>query len=168
MQLTLDILDMKSCEIRVLASYIGSLISVCPAVQYGILRTKILEREKFLALSATDENFEAKMFLPVSIRDLCWWKNIFSNTSQRNFIRSGIFTLEIFTDASLTGWGAFCGKTRTHGFWSLEEKQNHINYLELLAIFHGLRCFASNSRDCNILLRVDNSTALLHKSHGFN
>lgn len=50
LQMTLEILNKKRCKIRYLASYIGSLISVCPAVQYGLLNTKILEREKFLAL----------------------------------------------------------------------------------------------------------------------
>lgn len=77
-------------------------------------------------------------------------------------IRSGAFKLEIFTDASLSGWGASCVNNRTHGFWSLEDKRNHINYLELLAVFHALRCFAAHSKNCDILLRVDNSTALAY------
>ncbi|KYN12063.1 hypothetical protein ALC57_15771 [Trachymyrmex cornetzi] len=101
------------------------------------------------------------MALPPSIKeDLLWWENIFANPTQSNIIRSGRFALEIFTDASLTGWGAICGKIRIHGFWSAEEKQNHINLLELLAVFHALRSFASQIRRCDILLRVDNSTAL--------
>jgi len=134
---------------------------VCPGVQYGILHTKLLEREKFLALAAANENFEANMPLPLSIRkDLLCWKAIFSDTSQRNKIRPGSFDLEIFTDASMSGWGAVCANDRTHGFWSEEEKSNHINYLELLAVFHGLRCFASHLDNSNVLLRVDNSTAL--------
>jgi len=159
--MTLDMLSRKHCKIRVLASFVGSLISVCPGVQYGILHTKLLEREKFLAaLAVANDNFGANMPLPYSIReDLLWWKAIFSDTSQRNKIRSGSF--ELFTDASLSGWGAVCANNRTHGFWSEEEKPNHINYLELLAVFHGLRCFASDFENMsNILLRVDNSTAL--------
>lgn len=32
-------------------------------------------------------------------------------------------------------------------------------YLELLAVFYGLRCFALHLHECDILLRVDNSTA---------
>lgn len=161
LQKTLDMLSRDSCRIRHLASYIGSLISVCPAVQYGMLHTKILEREKFLALTSAKENFEARMSLPASLtEDLVWWRAIFADESQRNFIRSGLFALEIFSDASLTGWGAVCGIERTHGFWSPEEKIFHINYLELLAVFYALRCFASHLRDADILLRVDNSTAL--------
>lgn len=94
------------------------------------------------------------------ITDLLWWSQIFRNKSQRNQIRFGRYSREIFTDASLTGWGAVCGQERTHGFWSPEDKRFHINYLELLAVFHGLRCFASHLSNCEILLRVDNSTAL--------
>lgn len=39
LEMTSSFLNMSSCKIRVFASYIGSLISVCPAVQYGILHT---------------------------------------------------------------------------------------------------------------------------------
>ncbi|XP_067217303.1 uncharacterized protein [Linepithema humile] len=160
-QRSLDILARSSCKIRYLASFIGSLISVCPAVQYGMLHTKILERIKFLALTSTEGDFEAQMSLPSSIReDLHWWKNIFADKSQENPIRSGLFDLEIFSDAFLTGWGAVCSKGRSHGFWSPEEKHFHINYLELLAVFHALRCFAAHLSNSSVLLRVDNSTAL--------
>ncbi|KYM95321.1 hypothetical protein ALC62_14035, partial [Cyphomyrmex costatus] len=98
--------------------------------------TKILKPVIFLALTTSGNNFEARMALPPSLdTDLLWWVEIFSNKSQRNYIRSGIFELEIFSDASLTGWGAVCGEARTHGFWSTKDKLHHINYLELLAIF---------------------------------
>jgi len=60
----------------------------------------------------------------------------------------------------LTGWGAVCDGIQIHGFWSTQDKRHHINYLELLAVFHALRCFASHLRGSEILLRIDNSTAV--------
>lgn len=63
-------------------------------------------------------------------------------------------------DASLTGSGAVCDDSRTHGFWSTNNKEYHINFLELLAIFYALKCFASHLKSCDILLRVDNCTFL--------
>lgn len=39
-----------TCRIRDFASMIGSLISICPAVQYGLLYTKEFERSKFFGL----------------------------------------------------------------------------------------------------------------------
>ncbi|XP_063981069.1 uncharacterized protein LOC135164542 [Diachasmimorpha longicaudata] len=70
--------------------------------------------------------------------------------------------IEIFTHASLTGWGVFCNEKRAHGHWSKEEKQIHINYLELQAVSFGLKCFAINLRDCDVLLRADNTSAIAY------
>ncbi|KYM95814.1 hypothetical protein ALC62_13541 [Cyphomyrmex costatus] len=149
LQMTLEILNKKQCKIRYLANYIGLLIAVCPAVQYGLLHTKLLEREKFLALLVSDNIFEAQIPLQASLREDLWWKHIFTDSLQCNYIRSSLFAIEIYSDAFLSGWGAVCGERRTHGFfWS------HINYLELLAAFHALRCFASHLRNSDILLRI--------------
>ena len=48
------------------------------------------------------------------------------------------------------------------GRWSQSESKHHINYLELLASFHGLQCFVSNSRSIHVRLTVDNSTAVAY------
>lgn len=91
-------------------------------------------------------------------KDLEWWKvnaNIGSNP-----IRTHKFTVEIFSDASLTGWGCFCKGKEVRGFWDRSEKKNHINYLELLAAFFAIKCFAWNLSDCEVLFRLDNTTAI--------
>lgn len=82
--------------------------------------------------------------------------------TDRNKIWSNIFDLEIFSDASMTGWGAICGRERANGFWSRSERNNHINYLELKAAFLALKCFASKCVNKEILLRIDNVTALAY------
>ncbi|KYN03436.1 hypothetical protein ALC62_05720 [Cyphomyrmex costatus] len=90
--------------------------------------------------------------------DLIWWKeNIIYSF---NPILGPNFITEIFSDASLSGWGASCKEEKTHGFWNNEERQYHINYLELRAAFFGLKCFARKFRNCDILLRIDNTTAI--------
>lgn len=72
------------------------------------------------------------------------------------------FQFEIYTDASRTGWGAVCTSTnqRANGMWTTAEREKHINYLELLAIFLGLKTFFHQIKNCTILLRVDNTTAI--------
>ncbi|XP_036138899.1 uncharacterized protein LOC118644431 [Monomorium pharaonis] len=74
--------------------------------------------------------------------DFQWWINILSDQNQANAIRSGIPTRELFSDASLSGWGAAYGDLRTH------------------AAFYALKCFASDLANCDILLRLDNTTAI--------
>lgn len=88
----------------------SSLISVCPTVQYGLLHTKDLEREKILALRKCNEDYSATMLLPPHLQeDLAWWLNIFSNSRQSNIFLSTNFIQEIFSDASLNGCATSCG-----------------------------------------------------------
>lgn len=77
-----------------------------------------------------------------------------------NPIRKFQFKLEILSDASLSGWGIACNKEKAAGFWTQEESQFHINYLELLAAFIALKSFTKDLENCEILLRLDNTTAI--------
>lgn len=95
-----------------------------------------------------------------TLKDLHWWKENIQNLF--NVIRSFNFKKEIYTDASTSGWGAVCQRKRTKGFWSLKERLLHINTLEILAAFSGLKCFVSNDCNSQILLRIDNSTAIAY------
>jgi len=92
--------------------------------------------------------------------DLNWWQR--NASIGKNPIRLHKFTAEISSDASLTGWGAHFQDRSTHGFWTKKEKQFSINYLELLAAFFALECFVSELRNCEILLRLDNTTAIAY------
>ncbi|XP_070525983.1 uncharacterized protein [Cardiocondyla obscurior] len=103
----LDNLEEQACANEIDRLIKEGAVEAVNDLPYGMLYTKILEREKFLALSEADDDFEARMSLPASIRDdLLWWKATLENDSQCNKIRSGRFEQEIYTDASLTGWGA--------------------------------------------------------------
>nr|CAI5836392.1 unnamed protein product [Callosobruchus analis] len=53
----------KSCTIRQFASFVGKLISVCPAVQYGWAYTKEFERVKFRPLQKSDGNYNRKIYI---------------------------------------------------------------------------------------------------------
>lgn len=98
------------------------------------------------------------MLLPKYIYDdLRWWKGKIP-VSFRKIITAD-YQKEIFSDTSLIGWGAFCNGKQVRGWWKPEEKNLHINNLELRAALLALKCFADDLCDCEILIRVDNSTA---------
>lgn len=151
--------ESKRFKIREFAKLIGYLISICPAYTYGWLYTKELEHLKFKSLRKEGGNYNAYMSLnKYCTRDLDWWI--------QNLCKSGCsiqkenFLLEIFSDASSSGWGASCGTEQTHGFWDPHFKKQHINYLELMAAFLSLKSFAKHLSDCSILLRSDNKTVI--------
>lgn len=161
LELVLNFSQKRHCSIKDFASFIGSLVSVGPAVRYGLLYTKQFEREKFLALASADNVYSARMEIPRYLKiDFDWWLNVLADPRQANPICTGSFAREIFSDASRTGWGASCSSRHTHGWWSQDEKSLHINALELKAAFYALKCFATDLHDCEVLLRVDNTTAL--------
>ena len=62
----------------------------------------------------------------------------------------------------MIGWGAVNGSLSASGRWSQSESKHHINYLELLASFHALQCFVSNSRSIHVRLALDNSAAVAY------
>lgn len=149
----------SNSKIRDFAKFVGTLISACPAVAYGWLYTKLFEREKFLALQNSNGNYDAIMKISSYLKqDFQWW--IDNIATSVNVIRPLQFNLEIFSDASLTGWGLYCEGRTSRGLWSHSERNFHINHLELLAAFFGLKCFGKNLRNCNILCRIDNTTAI--------
>ena len=89
-------------------------------------------------------------------KDLSWWKANVMSTFNR--IKKSTFGVEIFSDASQIEWGVYSNWEKAHGFWNETDRKLHINVLELSAAFFGFRCFAEKLKNCNILLRIDNTT----------
>lgn len=152
-------LSKSTVTARQLAELIGSLVACIPAVPYGMLYTKRLERSKFLALSKNRLNFNVKLKLEASdFEDISWWiRNLPGACAP---IRTDSFDFEIFSDASLTGWGVYSQGSTANGLWNSNQSCHSINYLELVAAYYGLRCFARDLSNVSILLRIDNTTAL--------
>lgn len=161
LNLVKDISKRKHIKIREYAKFLGVLTSSCPAIAYGWLYTKLFEREKYLALRQSKDNYDCKMIIRTNQKyDFIWWERQIMISC--NPIRNGQYVLEIFSDASLTGWGVMCNRERSHGFWDSEEIKCHINLLELRAAFIGLKCFAREIRNSEILLRIDNTVAIAY------
>ena len=98
---------------------------------------------------------EAKM-------DLTWWSSLDRKIPWQSPLHPRIPSMTIESDASNMGWGGRQGKHQTGGRWSMEEAPHHINYLELLAAFLALQCFAKHSRNITILMRLDSVTAVTY------
>ena len=127
-------------KIRNVAKVIGLIVSSFSAIEIGKLFYRNLEKEKIEALKKSKGNYEAYMHVTESMKsELKWWYlKIFT---QNRKISHGNPSFIIETDASNLGWGAVFGKDKIGGQWINEEKEKHINYLELLAIDFALHSF---------------------------
>jgi len=94
-------------KIRDFAQLLGTLNAACPAIAYGFVYCKRLEREKLLALKLNDNNFEGKIYIKETMwQDLGWERKIVGkkySIYSFNPIRIQNYILEIFSDASTTG-----------------------------------------------------------------
>ena len=152
-------LEKSHCTILELSKLIGKLIATCPAIKYGWLYTKVMEKEKIRALRKNSGKYNRKMQISEQIKkDIEWWIKKIPNASK--FFEYESFKYEIFTDASPTGWGAVEAKNKIFGSWDDKVNGEHINYKELYAVKYALIRLADKMKNCKILLRIDNKTAI--------
>ena len=147
---------------RQIASLLGTLESYRPAIWQASLHFRYLQIRMIQALHVNNQNFDVFITLDHnSLEELRWWvSNInFVNSSP---IRPPAPTLFITTDASKTGWGTVCESQRTNGRWSVSERTQHINVLELKAAFLALKSFLKKQSHKVVCLRMDNTTAVAH------
>ena len=145
--------------IREVASVLGLLVSSFPAVMYGPLYYRQLEREKSHAIKDNNGNYEAFMSLsPDAKTELQWWIENIENSF--NVISHDPPSLTISTDASKIGWGGVFNDMTCGGHWSPQEAEEHINYLELMAAFFSLQAFVTTLNNKHVRLKIDNTTAV--------
>ena len=145
-------------KIREVARVIGLIISTFSAVEYGALHYRELESQKIIALKKNPGNFEAIMSVTAPMKaELSWWiDNV--ETQIRN-ISHGNADLVLVTDASLSGWGAHCKNQKIGGRWTVHEAGHHINCLEMLAIFYGLKSFCKDCSCIHVQVKTDSTCA---------
>ena len=90
--------------------------------------------------------------------EIVWWIHHVQKSKRK--IGHGKITRELRTDASNHGWGALSEGISTGGRWSLQEAQLHINALELLTVFLGLKALSSLEHQGHIKVLPDNTTAV--------
>ena len=73
----------------------------------------------------------------------------------------------IFTDASLSGWGAHVEPEGLlfHGLWTEDQSRLHINVLEMKANFLSLSQAVHKVKDSTVLISTDNTTVVAYIRH---
>lgn len=73
--------------------------------------------------------------------------------------------MTITTNASASGWGAVFGCEKTNGRWSVEERELHINILEMKVLLFGLMTFRRELEGIQMKCEMDNMRALAYINH---
>ena len=151
--------------LRTLAQLLGLLESYRLAVWQAPLHFRYLQALLIRGLNQMNHNYEAPVSLcSQSLGEINWWLQNLETVNGSPIITPSS-DLTIFTDASLTGWGAACGNIKTHGKWSATERQLHINVLELKGAVLGIQSLLKNQSSKIISLNMGSSTAVAYIKH---
>jgi hypothetical protein len=96
---------------------------------------------------------------PLVLPTIRWWQDP-ANVMVGVPIKFPEPQVEIFTDASLFGWGAHLNQQTVSGVWTDEQSLLHINILELEAVRLALLHFQSQLIGLSILIATDNTTVV--------
>ena len=151
--------------LRTLAQLLGLLESYRQAVWKAPLHFRHLQALLIRGLAESNHNYTTQVPLTLQAKgELTWWLQNLAKVNGSPIIHPTP-DLTIFTDASLTGWGAVCGNSQTNGKWSATEKRLHINVLELKGAMLGIQSLMKNQHSKIISLNMDNSTAVAYINH---
>lgn len=163
----LKVLNLKKLSVRKLAKVIGLMVASFQGVKYGQLHYRMCDNHKNTALKEGKGDFRTSTTLSSGCKkDLKWWVDNIDNAS--NPITKPNPDIIMETDASGIGWGACIqgdhGR-KTGGKWSKEEATQHINYLELLAVWLALQSFFPKNTNTSIKVLSDNTTTVAYLNH---
>ena len=160
-----DILKKDILTIRDFAQIIGKLVASEPGVQYAALYYKPLEIQRDLELKLNKGDFDSHIILSQKSKDcLHWW--IDNLTTAFRPLERPQPSRVIESDSSLTGYGAYdvTNDIEISGIWTNDDKEKHINYLELKAAFLALKSICKDVNNEHVRLLLDNKTAIKYIS----
>ena len=154
-------MEITKLPIWELASFIGLLVSSFPGVLYGPLFYRHLEMDKTTALRQNKGNYNADMRLSQEgVSEIKRWYDNIPTVKYPILLCNSKVDVIIYTDTSTKGWGAVKDAEKIGGRWSDEEVKYHINCLELMASFFGLKAFCKNEQGIHVQVYSDNSTTV--------
>ena len=156
-----DTLSRGKLTVKKMGSLIGKLVSTAAAVTPCMLQVRFMQQLHIKAVR-DQKLWTDIIWLDEKARlELNWWIGNLKLREGKPILTSPP-DLIIHSDAAKTGgWGAECNGVQTGGQWSREEKDLHINELEMIAADLAVKTFLRMfPRSRSILLKVDNMTAL--------
>ena len=154
-----------SISIRDLARLIGRMTATAMAVLPAPLCYRNLQRLKNQGLLTNSGDYDAKVLLDQAAKEeLQWWTHELLQWNGKP-LQPPSSDLTIETDASLLGWGAVANEVSTGSLWSEEERQSHINHLEMLGAVLAVQTYTKDKTVSHVHLRMDNQTAVCYINH---
>ena len=156
-----QLVDSHQTTAAQLSALLGLLAATEKMVPYGRLHTRPLQ---WALKSHWRHPQSLKVVVPLTEwcrQVLRWWTQP-ANITKTIALHKPTHQIEVFTDASIIGWGAHCLERTAQGRWSDRQQMWHINCLEMETVLLALKSFKTLVQGRVTLVATDNSTVLAH------
>ena len=147
---------------RVWLRVLGLLASLVDVVPLCRLHMRPLQFHLLSYFRPASRDLDTPVPLSDHVRPhLVWWA---TDEHLLQGVPFGTFrpSLSVTTDASLSGWGAFCEHRTLAGVWTTEESRLHINVLELEAVGRAVRALQDHVQGSYLTVFSDNTTVVAY------
>ena len=156
-----DLRNSKKKTIRFVARVIGILVSTFSAVEYGRMHYRNLEKCKIAALKESQGRYDAVMSITKPMKEeLDWWIDNINDQCRKIIKPKPEFIIQ--TDSSKLGWGCVIDEEIFNGRWTEQERNQHINILEMKAILFGLKACLHKVKNKHLKILSDSTTAVTY------
>ncbi|XP_069122369.1 uncharacterized protein [Argopecten irradians] len=139
--LALTFITWSHVQVRWFLSFLGYLNSLADVVPLGRLHIRPLQMFLLANWVPASREWEAWLPLNQSVKEFARWWTLKDNVLQGVPLSKPAPTMTLFTDASMTGWGAYLDGHCRSGEWSGDQLSEHINVLEMRAVLLALQAF---------------------------
>ena len=156
-----DLLEQRSAPAIFWLQLLGRMASCKGLIPFSMLHMRLIQ----LCLQS-QWNRSLPMSVEVTFPDslvphLRWW------TDRDNTLRGVMFhplppSVILTADASDEGWGGHIDDQSVAGYWEKEVQGEHINLLELRAVFRSLKEFRTRLQGTTVLIQSDNTTVVAY------
>jgi len=150
-----ELIHAQSVPVRWFLKFLGFFNSLADIIPQGRLHIRPLQSFLLLQWCPVSQNWDFPFLLDQSFRQASLWWTL-SGFSLTRVAPSRT----LYSDASMTGWGAYPSGQPVSGLWSREERYLYINVLEMKAVLLAVSSFLPQFRDQEICLTTDISTVV--------
>jgi len=156
-----ELIQAQSVPVRWFLKFLGFINSLADVIPLWRLHIRPLQ-SFLLQCSPFSQNWDFPLLFDQSVRQASlWWTQKDNVLSEVPFTRASP-SRTLYTDISMTVWGAYLSGQLVSGLWSQEERSVHINVLEMKSVLLAVSAFLPQLRDQEICLSTDNSTVVAY------
>ena len=152
----------RTCSAKMMASLLGTMESLAETVPLGRVLKRPLQRALAERFQPHIHGWAHVILLgPWFAQAIQMWLDVLPNPQPVPLVLPAP-RVRVHVDASTQGWGAHTPELSANGAWSHEERQLHINHLELLAVVRALESFQWDIPRGHVQVISDNQSVVAH------